>query len=208
MVAGYDRFAAIGDVNLLYYRAAGVVARRSGKSIDEVQLQMHRELDVDAPLMATDRLARGHERTARYLEMRRRALAIMDNDPAAVALDALAGAARIVFGRETSEWGLLLGVESFSRGWLLVRVLLTVAWLPLLVVAIVGLLRVRWEIRFVLPGLLLSAYLVVLSAGPEAYSRFRLAFIPVISVLAAAGGIHVRQRAPAWLDRRQRLTPR
>ena len=39
---------------------------------------MQRELDVDAPLLATDRLARGPERKTRYLELRRRARAIID----------------------------------------------------------------------------------------------------------------------------------
>lgn len=205
MVAGYDRFAAIGDVNLLYYRAAGVVARRSGQSIDAVQARMRRELDADAPLIATDRRERGHERTARYLEMRRRAGAILISDPAAVALDAVAGAARTVFGRETSEWGLLLGLPPLSRGWLAVRVMLTLAWLPVLFVAVVGLLAVRWDLRVVLPGILLSAYLVVLSAGPEAYSRFRLAFVPVVSIFAAAGATYVRQRVAALRDRPHHL---
>lgn len=196
-VAGYDGFAGISDINLLYYRAAGVVARRSGKPIDEVQLQMHRELDVDAPLSATDRLSRGAERTARYHEMRRRGTAILTSDPSAVALDWVAAAARTVFGRETSEWAALFGFETFSRPWDIVRVLLTVVWLPLLAVGVIGMLRVRWDIPLVLPGLLVCTYLLVLSAGPEAYSRFRVPCLPFFSVFAAAGVIHVRQRIAA-----------
>jgi hypothetical protein len=203
VVAGYDRFAGIGDVNLLYYRAAGVIARQSGKSIDEVQRQMHRELNVDAPLISTGRFARGQERAARYREMRRRGSAIIANDPKAVALDWVAGAGRTVFGRETTEWASLLGWETLSRPWMVARVLLTVIWVPLLLLALVGLLRVRWGLPLVLPGLLVATYLVVLGSGPEAYSRFRVPFVPVICIFAGAGAIHVRQRIATWLDRRR-----
>jgi hypothetical protein len=202
IVAGYDRFAGIGDVNLFYYRAAGVIARRSGKAIGEVQLQLRRELNVDAPLISAGRVARGQERAARYREMRRRGSAIVVNDPTAVALDWIAGAARTVFGRETGEWATLLGLETLSRPWRIVRALLTAIWFPLLLLALVGLLRVRWDLPLILPGLLVSTYLVVLGAGPEAYSRFRVPCVPVVCVFAAAGAIHVRQRAVAWSDRR------
>lgn len=203
-VAGYDGFAAIADVNLLYYRAAGVVARRSGKPIDEVQTQMRREFDVDAPLLATDRLARGHERTARYLEMRRRGTAIIVNDPKAVALDWVAGAGRTVFGRETTAWTALLGFETLSRPWTVVRLFLTAIWFPVLLLALIGLTRVQWNLPLVLPGLLVSTYLVVLGSGPEAYSRFRVPWASVIFVFAAAGAIHVRQYMVTWFDRRFR----
>ena len=206
MVADYDNFAAISDVNLLYYRAAGVVARRSGTLIDSVQVQMHRELDVDAPLMATNRVARGQERTARYHEMRRRARTILVNDPPAVALDWAAGAARTVFGRETSEWARLLGLETLSRPWIIVRVFLTVLWLPLLGLALVGLVRVRWDLPLIVPALFVCSYLLVLGSGPEAYSRFRVPVVPVICVFTAAGALDVRQRARTWLDQRRRLT--
>ena len=205
MVAGYDRFTAIGDIHLLYFRAAGVIARQSGRTLETVQAQLRRELDVDAPLVATERIARGRERAARYREMRRRGVAVIDKAPVAVALDVAAGAARIMLGRETSEWGVLLGLESLSRSWRIVRVVLTIAWLPLLLLALVGLVRGRWQIPIVLPGLLLTAYLVVLSSGPESSSRFRLAFIPFLSVLIAAGAVHMTRRGADSLAERQPL---
>ena len=206
VVAGYDQFTAIADIHLLYFRGAGVIARRSGRALEDVQAQLRSELDVDAPLLASGRTARGHERAARYQEMRRRGLAVIRGDKAAVALDALAGAARIVLGRETSEWGVLFGMEPRSPTWRILRVVLTVAWLPLLAFAVVGLVRVHWQVPVVLPGLLVTMYLVVLSAGPESSSRFRLGFIPIVSVFAAAGFVHVRQRAATWLGGRRRLT--
>ena len=205
VVAGYDQFTAIADIHLLYFRGAGVVARRTGRTLEDVQAQLRSQLDVDAPLVGTDRIARGHERAARYQEMRRRGLAIISKDPVAVALDVLAGAARIVLGRETSEWGVLLGMTSLSPRWRLLRVVLTVAWLPLLGLAIIGLIRVRWEVALVLPGVLVTVYLVALSSGPESSSRFRLAFIPVLSVFAVAGAFHIRQRATACGGGRPRV---
>jgi 4-amino-4-deoxy-L-arabinose transferase-like glycosyltransferase len=204
IVAGYDRFAGIGDVNLLDWRAAGVVARQSGKPLDEVQLQMRRELDVDAPLISAGRFARGQERAARYREMRRRGTAIIANNPMAVALDWVAAASRTVFGRETTEWATLLGFETLSRPWVVTRAVLTVIWFPVLLLAVVGLLGVRWDPPVVLPGLLVAAYLVILGSGPEAYSRFRVPFVPVICVFAAAGAFHVRQRVIAWSAQRSR----
>jgi len=52
--------------------------------------------------------------------------------------------------------------------------------------------------------LLVAAYLVILGSGPEAYSRFRVPFVPVICVFAAAGAFHVRQRVIAWSAQRSR----
>jgi hypothetical protein len=197
VVADYDRFTAIADINLLYWRGAGVVARRSGRPLEDVQAQFRRELDEDAPLVATGRYARGRERAERYREIRRRGTAIIKNDPVAVALDGIASVSRIILGRETSEWGVLLGMTALSPAWRTLRVLLTFAWLPLVVAAIVGLVRVRWDVPVVLPGLLVAVYLVVLSAGPESSARFRLAFIPVVCVFAAAGVVRVRHGASA-----------
>jgi hypothetical protein len=151
----------------------------------------------DAPLVATGRYARGRERAERYREIRRRGTAIIKNDPVAVALDGIASVSRIILGRETSEWGVLLGMTALSPAWRTLRVLLTFAWLPLVVAAIVGLVRVRWDVPVVLPGLLVVVYLVVLSAGPESSARFRLAFIPVVCVFAAAGVVRVRHGASA-----------
>jgi hypothetical protein len=42
-------------------------------------------------------------------------------------------------------------------------------------------------------------YLLVLSSGPEAYSRFRLPIMPALCVMAAAGLIHYSKATrPLW----------
>jgi 4-amino-4-deoxy-L-arabinose transferase-like glycosyltransferase len=194
VVAGYDRFAAITDINLLYYRAAGVIARRSGEPIDQVQVRLRREWGADSTLTASGRVARGRERAARYFGMRAQAREVLVNDPIAVALDAFAGAARTVLGRDTSGWALLFGAQSGSSGWELVKVALTVFWLPVFALAFVGLLRGGWDAYALVPALVTSAYLVAAAAGPEAYSRFRLAIVPLISVLAAGGALYIWNR--------------
>jgi hypothetical protein len=191
MVAGYDGFAAITDVNLMEYRAAGAIARRSGEPIAQVQLRIRREWNADQSLTATGRFARGHERAGKYHGMRARAEEIIRNDPMAVAADAVAGAARTIFGRDTSEWSSLLGLTPRSVGWQAMRVVLTALWLSMLGLAVAGLVRGRWDIHGLLPALVLSVYLVAVAAGPEAYSRFRLAIVPPIAVLAACGAIQL-----------------
>jgi hypothetical protein len=191
VVAGYDRFAAITDVNLLYYRAAGVVARRSGEPIEQVQQRLRSALSADSTLNATGRVARGRERAARYHAMRAQARTILVNDPDAVALDALAGVARTLFGRDTSGWALLFGANPGSLGWRLVTVVLTVFWLPVFALGLVGLLRSGFSFYAILPALVIAAYLVAAAAGPEAYSRFRLAIVPLITVFAASGGLYI-----------------
>ncbi|HUR93845.1 MAG TPA: glycosyltransferase family 39 protein [Gemmatimonadales bacterium] len=202
-VAGYDGFSAITDVNLFYYRAGGVVARRSGRAIDEVLMEMRREFGPDSVFAAGDRAARGRERAAKYYAMRTRARVILAGDPVAVVLDAGAAAARMVFGRDTSEWALLLGVEEGSLAWLVIKAVLTVLWLPVLMLAAVGLWRGRWDFALLLPALLVSVYLLALSAGPEAYSRFRLAVVPVLCVLAAQGALETARWVASWRASRE-----
>ena len=194
LVAGYDRFAAITDINLLYYRAAGVLARRSGQAIDSVQLRLRREWGADTSLSAVGRTARGRERTSRYYGMRAQAREILVNDPPAVAMDALAGASRTVLGRDTSEWSELLGLQPGSSGWQLVRITLTLLWHPMVALGLLGLWRGGLNGYVLLPVLLASVYLVTAAAGPEAYSRFRLAIVPVVAVLAACGAVYVWDR--------------
>ncbi len=204
VVAGYDGFAAITDVNLMEYRAAGAIARRSGEPIAAVQLRIRREWNADDSLTATGRVARGHERATKYYGMRARATEIIRKDPAAIAADAIAGAARTIFGRDTSEWSALFGAKRGSPGWQVVRLVLTALWLPMLALGVLGLARGKWDVYTLLPTLVLSCYLVTVAAGPEAYSRFRLAIVPTISVLAACGAISLWSRRPRPNARRAR----
>jgi hypothetical protein len=47
------------------------------------------------------------------------------------------------------------------------------------------------------PAFLIAGYLVAAAAGPEAYSRFRLAIVPLASVLAAGGAVSIFDRLAA-----------
>jgi len=55
--------------------------------------------------------------------------------------------------------------------------------------AFVGLWRGGWDLAALVPAFLIAAYLVAAAAGPEAYSRFRLAIVPLACVLAACGAV-------------------
>ena len=191
IVAGYDGFAAIADVNLMEYRAAGAIARRTGRPIADVQSELRTQLNADQMLRADGRVARGHERTAIYHTMRARATDIIAHDPVAIFLDATAGAARMLFGRDTSEWAALLAIEPLTMPWQILRLALTVVWIAMVALAVIGLVRERWTLHGLVPAVVLSTYLIAVSAGPEAYSRFRLAVIPPIAVLSASGAYRI-----------------
>ena len=193
-VAGYDRFAAITDINLLVYRADGVIARRSAEPIELVQARLRSEWGSDSTFTAFDRTTRGRERATRYYGMRAEARAILINDAPAVALDAVAGAARTLFGRDTSNWALLFNWQPGSLSWQILKSVLAALWLPVFALGLVGVVRGGWGLYVMLPALVTSAYLVATSAGPEAYSRFRLAIVPLITVLAASGALWVWER--------------
>jgi 4-amino-4-deoxy-L-arabinose transferase-like glycosyltransferase len=188
-VAGYTGFSAITDVNLLYYRAAAVVALRSGQQIEEVQRTWnHAGHDV---LTGRDPATRASERSSNYRDMRARARNILVNDPAAVFRVTLAGLARTMVGPGTAEWALLAGVTESPGPRLLVTVLLSVFLFPVLALAAVGLYSRRWDVMAAGPALATSTYLLVVSAGAEAYSRFRHPLMPVLCIFAASGAAYV-----------------
>jgi Dolichyl-phosphate-mannose-protein mannosyltransferase len=84
-------------------------------------------------------------------------------------------------GANTMTW--LFGT-SWPRG---MRIMLAYT-VPILAAALYGLVRCwRRNWRFFWFALVIIGYFVVVSAGPEAYGRFRLPFLPIYALLAANG---------------------
>ncbi len=192
-VAGYGGFSAIADLDLFYYRAAGVVALRTGRALESVQAEWM--MARGDRLRQAGRAARGRERAAQYHEMRARACAVLAGDPAAVLRVTAAGAVRILFGLGTTDWAELIGVERRPRAHLFLTAMLAAYLLLVLALAARG-LRVRgWKLS-ALPVFVVSIYLVAVTAGPGAYSRFRHPVMPPLCVLAAAGAGTRRRRPP------------
>ncbi len=60
--------------------------------------------------------------------------------------------------------------------------------LPVLILALYGLVT-TWRVNrtFFVLAMLVIGYFVIISAGPEAYGRFRVPFLPIYAILAATG---------------------
>lgn len=211
-LTGSPAVSHIVGKNLLFFRAAGVVARRDGISVDSARTklgyQREREPAAGAP---TPSRAELDER------WRNRGLEILADHPALALRVGAAGMARALLAPGMGTFGELLGAERpdparrESGSGLISRTLQTfyrfVRWLgahPFLAAA------AGWEVFLLLllyggVGLrvlgspeggwppaewalvAVTAYLLLMSAGPEANSRFRVPMIPALAVLSARG---------------------
>ncbi len=193
--SGDATFSQIQNVNIYAWRAADVVARRQGISFDEAQRRL-RELAEEG--------TQGLRPSARFAWMREQGLAILREAPALalrsqadgllkllaapVAIDhylrlggrldgpggPLSSLARLAPGEYLSQWvrphPLLFAMLGFE---LALMALVYAGWVAGLVM--LGRRAVAPE-HLLLLGTL--AYLIVVSAGPEAYARLRVPLEP------------------------------
>ncbi|HEX6038963.1 glycosyltransferase family 39 protein [Longimicrobium sp.] len=189
--AGYHGFSAITDLDLFYYRAAGVTALRTGQPLEAVQAAWRAERAET--LTQADWRARGRERAAGYQAMRREAREILLRDPGAVLRTTSAGGARTVLGPGIADWAQLAGVSAHPAARLALSSLLAVYLFAVLILAALGLWSHAWTRAALVPALAASLYLVAVTSGPGAYSRFRHPVMPALCILAAAGAHRLRR---------------
>ncbi len=201
-VSGSPEFSQIKNVNLLLYRAAGVVALRDGISFEEAQRRL--EAQAQRPGATEVETWRGYAQTA---------LPILKAHPVLVVRTQISGMLRMLLGpggnslrqhlEGAGEGGPVVDLQRLSAGeyirkWVLGRPMMLAisAWsalylLLLYALIILGLIARRGRWRSVtsvhLLILCILLYLIVLSAGPEAYSRFRVPLVPFLGIYAAAG---------------------
>jgi len=188
-IAGYDAFSGIADVNLRFYRAASLVARRTHTSREAVVATWGGYAFLDS-LTASGYSARGHERSERLKALRAAAIPILAHDPVAVAQDAVRGGALTLAGPGGAEWVAVLGLTD-SRPLLLTAAL--AAYLLLLWSAVALGAWLGWrELGALVPTLVLGTYLILISAGPEGYSRFRHPIMPTLCIVGALGLVRLR----------------
>jgi 4-amino-4-deoxy-L-arabinose transferase-like glycosyltransferase len=225
-VSGSAEFSQIKNVNLVRYRAAGVVAQRDGISLEAAQQQLQDDIERRYPDLHGAQLL-----DAAGAEARR----ILRAEPLLTARDVAEGFARMML--VPGENGLLhlLGVDqptgpagdllrldppSFLRKWVLGRPgeLLLFAFALAHLVTMYGLAALAlWRLprqamparTIVVAGVVLIAYFVVLSSGPEAYPRFRAPIVPLLAMLAGVGAqnlssVWTRPRPRDWLTFRAR----
>jgi hypothetical protein len=224
LVSGSAEFSQIASVNLLRWRAPGIVALRDGIAFEAAQERLLREFELAHPD------ARGAARYRLYGAEGRR---IIRSEPLLFARTAIAGLVRMMLA--PGEYILLhvlgvdhpsgpagdlvrLGFAQFLRTWplgqpgaflLFVFVLLHLA--ALYACAAVALWRLphrpRAERSIALLAVALIVYFAVLSSGPEAYPRFRAPLAPFLALLAGIGAQRVwgslqRVGAPQIIGRR------
>lgn len=175
--AGITDLSTIEVYNMLWYRGAGIVAWRQGISLHEARERIERGLPD----------TRGW--TVRQVNdlYRREALALARQDPSGVLVIFARGVVYQLGGIGGAQADEYFGLAGAGHLW---WVVLAGGYLVVLYGGIIlWALRVaagerdRWPAHALLGFLVF--YLVVVSAGPEAYSRFRVPLMPILALYAA-----------------------
>jgi hypothetical protein len=183
---GVVTFSSISSINMLMYRAAGTLAIRDSGGVDANITRRQEELDAIACRAAEQRFSRPcaeipiAQRATLYTGL---ALPILRADPVGVIMQAGRAFVMIMFGGGANFLARNTGIpESTAR---VAALLYTV---PLAVLALAGISYWRRVDRLAAWLMLLTiAYLIVMSLGVEAYSRFRVPFLPLYALLAGGG---------------------
>jgi 4-amino-4-deoxy-L-arabinose transferase-like glycosyltransferase len=187
--AGSPMVSTIGWESLLYNRAGAALAEDSGAILEQVKQRLREELD---------RRAAGAGIGVRGAQARDLALEVLWQHPVGALRAAGKGAARTLLGPGRASLAKLLGEprggEAWARGSRLLVAAATAALGVEVLAALLGLIGLARERawRAVLFALAIPAYLLALSAGPEAYARFRVPMVPFLALLA--GGAARRSR--------------
>jgi 4-amino-4-deoxy-L-arabinose transferase-like glycosyltransferase len=205
---GSWQLSSISSISLYCYNAADVEARVQGTSIATVRDRFgcpipSCEGNVGGPCWITNPDAPGQG----FDEWGRKGMEILLDHPLQAARGVAAGIVRQVAGPGTDTVTDYLSVEP-SRGFTgVLFVWNVVLWGFAAVGTVVGLRsrhRAFWA--FVVATI---AYVVVISAGPAAYARYRTPVVPLLALLAALGLQYCVRRVrrarpvPAALDERR-----
>ncbi len=184
-VAAAPVLSTIEGTNLLYYRAAGALAEERGVAIDETRRELELEMKQRVPAGATA-AERSQIESARALE-------ILRSHRRGAARSALKGAARLLGGTGMTALSGLRGDAEPER----VETTAETAWqagfaslLGMLYVgagmgAVAALRSGRRAALALLAVFVL--YFLLISAGPEANTRFRVPMAPFLATLAGLG---------------------
>lgn len=191
---GVATFSSISSINLLMYRAAGTLAMRDPGGVDANLQHRQEELEAIACRAAEARFQRDCATipiALRATMYPRLALPILAADPVGVVMQAGRAFVMIVFGGGANMLARLTGISEAAA-----RMIALIYTVPLALLALNGISFWRRIDRAALAVMLLViAYLVVMSLGVEAYSRFRVPFLPLYALLAGGGAAAVTQRS-------------
>jgi hypothetical protein len=179
---GVATVSTIDGYNMLHYRAVGALVESGQQPWDARQA-------IKAQLAA--RVRPGDNAAEISRTELRLGLHILEAHPAGAAKSWIRGELKLLFGPARAETATLLtGEQAVEGSWLRALVIVNALITGLTVLAaaacLIGLLARRIAIRELWVLAVVAVYLVVVSGGPEAYSRFRVPVDPLFAVLAAA----------------------
>ena len=178
---GSSRFSGIEAVDMMKYRAAGVVAEREGGDWREVRREM---MDVYGPEFEGGSIGEYYDR------MYSKGLEIVLDDPVSLAKVTAAGAWRTAVSFPVDLDGMFnrWGIPEVP----LLRFVINFAMVPVWVLAAVGLAgawRRGGAVPVIAAVLTPVVYLFALSSGPQSYARFRVPIMPILWLFAAGGAV-------------------
>jgi 4-amino-4-deoxy-L-arabinose transferase-like glycosyltransferase len=193
VTTGQPIISTIDGYNMLQYRAVGALAN----SVTTRQLAQH-----DVLVELAKRTHPGDNAAEVSRAELRAGLTILANHPIGAFKDWSQGEARLLLGGSRSETATLLtGKEDRSQSWLRILVALEeIVTVATVLGAIVG--AGLWLLGGRRPRelwlvLLAAVYLIAISGGHEAYSRFRVPVEPLLALFAAIAADRIRLRARA-----------
>ena len=187
---GVATFSSIGSINLLLYRAAGAQAIRDPGGVDVNLPRRQAALEALGCSVAEERFGGDCQSmpiTRRASVYRELAIPIIVGEPIGTAMQAARALVMIMFGGGASMLARLTGVSESSA-----RLAALAYTAPLALLATIGLWSF-WRTDRLAAALMAFtiAYMVGMSLGVEAYSRFRVPILPLYAMLAGAGGVAV-----------------
>lgn len=211
---GSMEFSQTKNQYLFIAKAAAIVAARDNLSLEDAQQRLAAEhFQSIPPDLRTSTQARLFESQGKY------ATAIIVEHPALFLWTSLRGMLASLFG--PSNLSHLFGLDNvalrsslfngdfskFSRGHWAMAFGSWIYGIVFLIILYLGILLLFLRGGFYCQGMALliftALYVLILSSGPEAYSRFRLPIMPALCIMAAAGFIH-----PSKTTKPQQNSPR
>jgi 4-amino-4-deoxy-L-arabinose transferase-like glycosyltransferase len=218
---GSARFSHLEGLNMYFYRAAGAISMREHEPLFEVHREMGLETERTdfTGWVATRPGFVGRNEAALGEKWFRDGIAIIVRNPGWYVLLQLRSTAELLLDPGTFCLATLAGIETDQQGqellaylqvapasflatvWFMHRFLFFSSLLALAYLAVIYSGVVLWLTRAArgdwTPGVVVVAavlvYFIVISAGPEAASRFRVPLAPLLALLSAAGWQSLRK---------------
>lgn len=197
-VAGDSQFSAIESINLINYRAAMIVAEREGSTRDDAMTRIYQEYKLDkSPGWGQKWRAAGlqiiRKNPLTFIKQYAKGLVNIFLGTGSEGLPALLGAPKT----EASLFGDLLRLSyvEYVQRWIVLQpiyfILFAFSFAHMLLIYVCSSSGIYSQVKqgapisvlFLLGTLL---YLILISAGPEASSRFRVPVTPTLALFAAS----------------------